>query len=493
MKKSNKILAVLLALVMILVAVPTVMAEEVHEHTYVQQGEGTAATCTEDGKAVSKCECGDVIEVITEAKKGHAWDEGAVTTAATCTEAGVKTFTCTVCGETKTEEISAAHKFDALVEKNAETHTYQCSVCGKDNVAEAHAWDEGAVTKETTCKEAGVKEFKCACGETKTEEIPMLAEHSWNEGAITKNETCTEAGVKTYTCLVCGETKNEEIPAAHKFDSLLEKDAETHTYQCSVCGRDNTAEAHTWDEGTITTEPTCDKAGVKTFACVCGETKTEEVPAAHKFDALVEKNDETHTYQCSVCGKDNVAEAHTWDEGTVTKEATCKEAGEKEVKCACGQTKTVEIPVLEEHTWNEGEVTEEPDCGVTGVKTYTCTVCEATKTEEIPAVSEHDWDEWKVILEPTTENPGIKTRICKNCGDVEIEEIEKLEAAEPVPGDVNGDGNVSAMDARLVLQYVAGLETLTEEQMAVADVSGDDKVSAVDARYILQVVAGLIK
>lgn len=59
-------------------------------------------------------------------------------------------------------------------------------------------------------------------------------------------------------------------------------------------------------------------------------------------------------------------------------------------------------------------------------------------------------------------------------------------------GDVNGDGKVAASDALLVLQYSAGLRTLTAEQKKRADYTKDGKVSAIDARKILQVVAGLI-
>ncbi len=63
----------------------------------------------------------------------HTWDEGKVTKAATCTEAGVKTYTCTVCKETKTEAIAAL----------------------------GHTWDDGKVTTEPTCTEAGVKTYTC--------------------------------------------------------------------------------------------------------------------------------------------------------------------------------------------------------------------------------------------------------------------------------------------------------------------------------------------
>lgn len=68
----------------------------------------------------------------------------------------------------------------------------------------------------------------------------------------------------------------------------------THTTSVNVL----VCQEHTWDEGAVTTEPTCGKKGVKTYTCTfsgCGETKTEEVPATGK-----------HTYEdgkCKVCGE----------------------------------------------------------------------------------------------------------------------------------------------------------------------------------------------
>ncbi len=57
-------------------------------------------------------------------------------------------------------------------------------------------------------------------------------------------------------------------------------------------------------------------------------------------------------------------------------------------------------------------------------------------------------------------------------------------------GDVNGDGQVSSIDARWILQYLAMLRELNEEQFARADANGDGKISSIDARWILQAVAG---
>ncbi|MCD8346811.1 MAG: cadherin-like beta sandwich domain-containing protein, partial [Lachnospiraceae bacterium] len=92
-----------------------------HSLTYVGAQD---ATCTENGnKEYWYCSgCGKYfndsdatteINPVIEAK-GHSWDEGTVTTKATCTEEGVKTYTCTVCDETKTEKIEATgHSYEA--------------------------------------------------------------------------------------------------------------------------------------------------------------------------------------------------------------------------------------------------------------------------------------------------------------------------------------------------------------------------------------------
>ncbi|MCL2513335.1 MAG: dockerin type I domain-containing protein [Oscillospiraceae bacterium] len=58
-------------------------------------------------------------------------------------------------------------------------------------------------------------------------------------------------------------------------------------------------------------------------------------------------------------------------------------------------------------------------------------------------------------------------------------------------GDVNNDGVVDAMDARLVLRHTAKLETLAGSALKAADVNGDGAADASDARIILRAVAGL--
>ena len=81
-------------------------------HTHSYKDVVTAPTCTEKGYTTHTCACGDsYVDTYVDAL-GHAWDEGKVTKPATEAEDGVKTFTCTRCGETKTETIPATGVMD---------------------------------------------------------------------------------------------------------------------------------------------------------------------------------------------------------------------------------------------------------------------------------------------------------------------------------------------------------------------------------------------
>ena len=66
-----------------------------------------------------------------------------------------------------------------------------------------------------------------------------------------------------------------------------------------------------------------------------------------------------------------------------------------------------------------------------------------------------------------------------------------IAAAQRVKGDVDGDGQVTAADARLALRAAVGLESLSEAQIAAGDIDGDGKLTAADAREILRQAVGL--
>lgn len=118
------------------------------------------------------------------AQHTHTWDAGVVTKEATCTEAGVKTYTCTTCSATKTEEIPAT----------------------------GHTWNDGEVTTAATCTEAGVKTYTCTvCNATKPEAIEALG-HDWNETTVVYAANGNN-GTKTYACRRegCTATNTENI------------------------------------------------------------------------------------------------------------------------------------------------------------------------------------------------------------------------------------------------------------------------------------------
>ena len=114
------------------------------------------------------------------------WDDGKITTAPTCTKTGVKQYTCTICSETKTEEIAALG------------HDYS---------------SDWTIDTAAACETVGSKSHHCTRCDSKKDvtEIPASGKHTWNNGVITKPATIAKEGVKTYTCTVCGVTRTETI------------------------------------------------------------------------------------------------------------------------------------------------------------------------------------------------------------------------------------------------------------------------------------------
>ena len=199
-------------------------------HTGYGTHENTVpATCGEAGRTETICDnCGDVVSTKEIPATGaHTWDNGTVTTEPTETTPGVRTFTCAVCGQTRTETIPATGVHDYQFTRNvAPTCTadgydlYTCSGCGatekrNSKPALGHKWDSGTVTTEPTETTPGERTYTCTvCGEVKTETIPATGAHThkWDAGKVTTEPTATTPGVRTYTCTICGLTKEEVIP-----------------------------------------------------------------------------------------------------------------------------------------------------------------------------------------------------------------------------------------------------------------------------------------
>lgn len=440
----------------------TEIAATGHQHTEIRNKK--EATCKEEGyTGDTYCtDCGaKVSSGQAIAKIDHTWDNGKVTTEATCEHTGVRTYTCTVCGETKEEETPKTE----------------------------HTYDEGTVTKKPTCTETGIKTYTCTvCGATKTEEIAATG-HQHTEVRNEKEATCTETGYTgdTYckdcgvklssgeviskkahdyevkdrqkptcttdgyvlsVCKVCGDEKKETLPATghqhteirNKKEATCKAEGYTGDMYCKDCGEKlsdgktiaKTTE-HTWDAGKVTKAATCTEKGVKTYTCtVCGATKTEEIAATghqhtevrNKVEATCTKEGYSGDVYCTDCGTklssgtEIARKAHEYEERE-RNEANCKRNGYILFVCkVCGDEKREVLPKTDhQHTEIRNKV--EATCtdeGYTG-DTY-CTDCgeKLSDGKKIPATG-HIHIGYLGKKEATCENDGYTgDAYCKDCG-----------------------------------------------------------------------------
>ena len=226
--------------------------------------EAVAATCTTPGKTEGKhCSvCNEVLVAQEEIPaKGHSWDEGVITTSPTCSDAGVKTYTCTVCSETKTEVLDATGHTPVTIAEQPATcteagHTagIKCSVCGAtiSGIEEIPATGHTEVIDEAvaaTCTTPGKTEGKhCSvCNEVLVaqEEIPAKGHTEVIDEAVAA--TCTESGkTEGKHCSVCNEilVAQKEIPAKGHVEEIRNakevtdtEDGYTGDTYCSVCNK----------------------------------------------------------------------------------------------------------------------------------------------------------------------------------------------------------------------------------------------------------------
>ena len=338
----------------------------------------------------------------------HHWDQGEIITEATCTEEGEKKFTCSICGDEKTEKVSATgHQHTEIRNKKEAT----CKETGYSG--------------DTWCKDCGKKILS---GQT----IAKTENHSWDAGKVTTKATCTEEGEKTFTCSICGDKKTEKVSATghqhteirNKKEATCKEEGYSGDTWCKDCGKKILSgqaiaktEDHSWNQGEITKEPTCKEKGEKTFTCsICGNTKTEKVSTTD----------------------------HQHMEIRNQKNPTCKEAGysgdtycaDCGVKISSGKT----IAKTKNHNWDGGVITTEPTCTERGEKTFTCTICGNTDTKKVNATG-HSYGAYKVVKEPTNKRKGLKSKTCSVCGKIVYEAIPKTNFSPTDSSETNPDQN----------------------------------------------------
>ena len=284
--------------------------------------DGLEAACTTAGKT-EKVYCTICGEIITEQEDipplGHSWNSGVILQAATCTGGGLARYTCTRCGETRTDIVPAlGHRLDRIEAREATVETqgnieyYTCSRCGRlfrdaegtmeisqEDTVIPWEWDNGTVIKEANCTESGTIRYTRQDDPTDIMDItvPALGHNVDRINAF--NATCTENGrIEYYVCRRCGNLYKEatcinEIALEDTIIPVL---------------------SHSYDTGTITRQSTCTSEGIRTYTCIhdANHKTTEIIPAlGHSLERVeavsptMESTGNTEYYRCirEGCGK----------------------------------------------------------------------------------------------------------------------------------------------------------------------------------------------
>ena len=270
---------------------------------------------------------------------------------------------------------------------------------------------------------------------TSYNDLPLVhKEHVWNDGEISKDSTCTEAGEKVYTCKVCGETKTEAIEAldhAYSEEWTVDKEATceeagSKSHHCTRPGCDSKSDVtviealgHEWGEGKETKAPTCTEAGEKTYTCTrCSATKTEEVAALG------------HDYS---------------DEWTVDKEATTTETGSKSHHCkVCGnKTDVTIIPMIKADVSINVEVVKKEDTPDTTIEGSNNEIINSVFTEEEIKAFKNG-----VKVEVTIDINNIENKVTdsdKKLIDNKLKADEKIGTILDIVLNKNVDGNKNSV------------------------------------------------
>ena len=324
---------------------------------------------------------------------------------------------CRKCGQIQTVRVTYQYANDKL-HRTALT----CTVCDNTwDYWESHMWSGTATcTSGRTCTDCGGSSeplghdwgawTQNSDEKTHTRICKRDTSHTETENCHGGTATCTQRA----TCTVCGAEYGDAL--GHDFTTSWTHDDNEHWKQCSRCDAKDDVSPHTWDSGTITTAPTCTKAGKKTYSCTkCDATKIEPIPATgHSWKSDWTSDATHHWYECDNkncdvtdnAGKKGYAE-HSGGKATCTQNAVCEfckaEYGEKLPHDFTAET--VDAKYLKSAATCTEKAVYYKSCAVCGLSSEG-TADEATFFSG--NALDHDWGAW-------TQNSDQKThtRICK--------------------------------------------------------------------------------
>ena len=412
-------------------------------HDYVLQSDGASTHSM-------VCSCGRVDSTVA-----HAWNSGTQITAPSCIFPGTDgsmLYTCTVCGETKTEAIPWAHTWGAWVNNGDGNHVRECSVCRTQDW-QACTYDSGVVSPPT-CEAAGHTTYTCTlCGYHIFTEYTNPLNHDWGawvsngDGTHTRTcfndpahkqtapctydsvvtpPTCTEDGYTNHTCSACGHSFTDTPTGAldHDWGAWASNGDGTHTRTCANDPAHTQTEPCAYDSAV--TPPTCEADGFTTHTCtVCRHSFTDTPtgatghtpvtdPAVPPTCTLTGLTEGSHCSECTgvlVAQQTVAATGHT----PVTDPAvppTCTLTGLTEGS-HCSECTGVLIAQQTVDATGHTPVTDPavpPTCTLTGLTEGShCSECAAVLVaQQTVAATKHDWGAW------TLNGDGTHSRVCLN-------------------------------------------------------------------------------
>ena len=433
--------------------------ENAHIHTFSSKIL-TESTCTVQGEAEETCtECGYsyTYKLPLAAHKSGEWVE---TLKATETSEGLQERRCTNCGTLLATEVIAViphnHVYvvtssgSASCESDGYT-TYTCTICGSsytDSIS-ATGHDYGKeIVENATCTAQGHIYKKCStCGKTTETGTIAATGHSYGSWSTVKAATCTEAGEETRKCTSCGSTENRAVAAKGHTESNIVTTKEatcteegTYTYTCSVCnavveGNKIAALGHKFGEPVVV-DSTCSKEGNKKYTCErdnCGYTYEEVIAKKDHTESawIYDDPDIDKSAKCTECHAviqtaEIPATGHSFGAWTETIAPKCEVQGEEKRVCsACGKEETREVAALEHHY--ETVIDEAATCEQNGKKHEECSICHKKLSDTtIPALG-HSFVNYVVVTPATDLAEGLERAACENgCGQTDERTIAKL-------------------------------------------------------------------